>query len=99
MLEQTWSCVCCIRSRSACAKNLVGGAENSLRRTLVDAVALIPMLDVTSAELRPWQSKRFTTKQRDGLGLYFAEFTRYVLEVGMVLLSAMPKDNVGQFVE
>lgn len=36
----------------ACAKNQVGGAEDALRRTLIDGLALAPMLDVTPAEIR-----------------------------------------------
>jgi hypothetical protein len=92
------------RVRSTCgwssrAKNLVSGAEDSLCGAFVHALALIPVLDVTPAELPSRQAKRFAAKQRDSLGLYFAEFSRRVLEVGKVLLGAMAEDNVGEFVE
>ena len=52
-----WSCV------SACAKNLVGGAENALGGTLGEWPGLAPRLDITTAILGAWQSKGFAAQQ------------------------------------
>ncbi len=71
----------CIRHWPSGAKNQVGGAEDSLRGAFVDALALIPVLDVSPAEFRSWQAERFAAKQRDGLGFDLAEFARRVLGV------------------
>jgi hypothetical protein len=46
--------------------NKLGGAEDSQGETLVDALALIPMLHVDPAEFRSRQAKRFGAKRATG---------------------------------
>ncbi len=62
----------------ACAKNQVGGAEDSLRGAFTDALALIPVLDVSTAEIRSRHAERFTAKQRHGTSAMRAATVRAI---------------------
>ena len=78
------------------AKNLVGGAEDALGRTLTNGFSPPPRADITPAEFSAGKPERFTAKQRHGFGFYLANVSWCGFGVGKVALIAMAKGNVSQ---
>src|ERR1017187_5600047 len=88
-----------LRCISACAKNLGGGVENALGRTLTDGLASAPRLDIAPAIFRAWQSKRFAAKQGHGFGFHLPDIPWCALGVRKVAFINMAKHYVGGFME
>ena len=90
--------------RSACAKDLIGCAENLLCALFRDRLGvetdcfIQPILYVSPCVVRAFQAKRFTAKQGDCFRFDFANIPGRLFCVGEIAFGRV-KDHVGHFVK
>ena len=107
LTQQISVCVfrCSLSGWSACANDLVGGAEDFLcalfgDRIGVETDSLIkPVLDIAATIIGTFKAQRFATQKRNGFGFYFAQISWRRFGVREVGFGGVAENDVCEFVK
>jgi len=88
------------RCGSSRFQNGSSGGEDASRIVVGDFLfGFQPVLDIATAELRPFETQRFATDEGDGFRFHLAEMDGRVFVVHEFFGSGVPKNDVGDFVK